>query len=133
MSFAQDLKRFADATLTRHDKVKKAFAISLFGSVIMDTPVDTGRLRGNWQCSIGSQDTSVTDNTDKYGSLTVNAMQLKVKGSRGEDAIFLSNSLPYASRIEYDGWSHTKAPNGMVRRNVARANEILKAQLAKIK
>jgi hypothetical protein len=40
--------------------------------------------------------------------------------------IFLSNSLPYAARIEFDGWSHTKAPQGMVRRNVARFNQLLR-------
>jgi len=38
----------------------------------------------------------------------------------------MSNNLPYAYKIEYDGWSHTKAPKGMVRKNFIRISQNLK-------
>ncbi|WP_162455859.1 hypothetical protein [Pseudoxanthomonas kalamensis] len=37
----------------------------------------------------------------------------------------MANNLPYANRIEYDGWSHTKAPAGMVRVSFARIRQIV--------
>lgn len=48
-----------------------------------------------------------------------------VGASKPTDVMYLRNNLPYAYRIEYEGWSKVKAPEGMVRRNVARFRRIL--------
>ena len=45
-----------------------------------------------------------------------------------DSVVYLTNNLPYAARIEYDGWSHTKAPEGMVRKNVIRITQNLKTR-----
>lgn len=42
--------------------------------------------------------------------------------------MFFTNNLPYAERIEYDGWSRFKAPQGMVRKNVVRWDDIVAAK-----
>lgn len=36
--------------------------------------------------------------------------------------IYFGNGKPYASRIEYEGYSK-QAPNGMLRKNIARGGE----------
>jgi hypothetical protein len=37
----------------------------------------------------------------------------------GDEAFYLSNNAPYILRIEYEGHSSTKAPEGMVRVSLA--------------
>ena len=98
------------------DEAARGITISLFSAVIMDTRVDTGRLRGNWQASIGSPITSETTRTDKTGTATVSAMQNKVKSGVVN---IITNNLPYA---EY--WEQQ---DGMVAKNMARIERNIKA------
>lgn len=67
-----------------------------------------GQFRANWNYSIGSIDTGTTSNTD------ITNQSGRSTSYRMGDSIFISNSLPYAARIEYEGWAHT-APEGVVR------------------
>lgn len=110
---------------------KRAVLLKLFGSVIKDTPVDTGRLRGNWtfETSInGSPNSLATE--DKSGGVTVAkvAADIDQHVSHKDGFACLSNSMHYAYRIEYEGWSKIKAPEGMVRKNIIRISGILKRQ-----
>ena len=41
------------------------------------------------------------------------------------NVVYLTNNLPYAQRLEYEGWSK-QAPAGMVRVNMARIADIMK-------
>jgi hypothetical protein len=125
MSFSAQIASFSKVTQDNIQKVRRGVILKLFSAVIMDTPVLTGRLRGNWQCSEGAPILDATENKDEDGGLTCAAMSNAVASSKPDTAIFLANNLPYAARIEYDGWSHTKAPEGMVRKNVARFNNIV--------
>ena len=49
--------------------------------------------------------------------------------SHGDDTIYMTNSRPYAARIEYEGWSREKSPFGMVRKNTFRFEILLKQAL----
>lgn len=128
MSFSADIGRFAKNTQKKIQKVRRGVTIKLLGAVIMDTPVLTGRLRGNWQLTEGQPADGELAIEDKAGNATVSKMQNGVIASTGDVALFLTNNLPYGPRIEFDGWSHTKAPLGMVRRNVARFNTLIKIE-----
>ena len=123
MSFAADIQRFAVKSEQQVDKTVRAITFALFREVIQRTPVDTGRLKGNWQASVGSPVTGTVTTTDKDGSSTVASMAAAIGGWGSKT--YLSNGLPYAHRIEYDGWSHTKAPAGMVRVSFARIQNIV--------
>lgn len=131
MSFTSQIARFSKGTKTKLQKVRRAVTIKLFGAVVMDTPVLTGRLRGNWRLSEGEPNLGITDREDKSGQEVMAEITAGVAASTGSIPIFLSNSLPYAARIEFDGWSHTKAPEGMVRRNVTRFNRLIELEAAK--
>lgn len=105
---------------------KKGVLIKLFSSVIRDTPVDSGRLRGNWTFSKTTPPEAFID-SDANPTPVVSQAILSQVGPE-DDSYFLANSMPYCNRIEYEGWSHTKAPEGMVRKNIIRIASILASQ-----
>lgn len=125
MSFSAKIGTFGKDTIKRIGDIKRAVCIKLFTAVIMDTPVLSGRLRSNWVPSNQDLALTTTDSVDKTGAAALSKMQVVVTANKLEVPIFLSNSLPYAARIEFDGWSHTKAPEGMMRRNVTRFNTLI--------
>ena len=123
MSFSADLRRFSRKTKDSLDRTRRIVIIKLFSAVIKDTPVLSGRLRGNWQTTINSPATGVIGIRDEAAAIA--EVQRMAAQSKGSDAVILRNNLPYAYRIEFDGWSKVKAPQGMMRRNVVRFRRIL--------
>lgn len=126
MSFSADLIEFAEKTDRGIEETRQAVVTELFNSVIQDTPVDTGRARGNWQASL---------NTPKSGELervSGEAAKAEVAANLGKGDVtnYLTNNLPYAQALE-EGSSKKQAPAGMVRKNVARLQRILKKAINK--
>lgn len=120
--FSADIGRFAKRVGATVDELQRSVFAELFSSVIGDTPVLTGRLRGNWQASKGAPELSVLDIADQTGAATI----AKATAAIGDPGVyFLTNNLPYAERIEFDGHSEIKAPAGMVRINATRLSQIL--------
>lgn len=126
-SFSAGVDAWAKKVAREIEELRKAVIIELFSSVILDTPVLTGRLRGNWIISSGTPNTSTVSVTDPSGATTVRNVETFARGlTVQQNQVFLANNLPYAYRIEYDGWSRTKAPEGMVRKNFIRISQNLK-------
>ncbi|UHC82261.1 hypothetical protein LS633_28410 [Pseudomonas sp. NIBR-H-19] len=105
--------------------------IALFNAVIMDTPVLDGRLRGDWQTSVGQPASGENGRVDTAGSTTsaeVTRTHLPAQAKK-------PTSQQHALRvqIEYEGWSKIKAPQGMVRRNVDRFQRLIDEQARKNK
>lgn len=112
MSFAFDVSRWVKKTGVNLDLVVRKISLDMFARVILRTPVDTGRARGNWQVSIGAVNDSVIEVNDKAGTVTISKAAAAVAKVKAGDTIFLCNSLPYIHRLE-TGWSK-QAPAGMV-------------------
>lgn len=128
MNFALNVAKWAEKTGEGMAKANGDIILSLFESVIMDTPVLEGRLIGNWIATEGSPaDAASPLPPDPGGRNTVDRATNFVKSVDLEDnfSIYLTNNLPYAHRIEYDGWSKIKAPAGMLRKNLIRINSII--------
>lgn len=134
MSLFVDLEKFAGKANESTDRFRRAVIMELFGSVVRDTPVLTGRLRGNWQTSVGAP---ILGTVKTRGGKAPNVVPSEIMAeimaaseeSSGKDAsVYLRNNLPYAARIEFDGWSYKKAPAGMMRKNVARIRRIIAAK-----
>lgn len=124
MSFSTDLEEFKQRVLEQYKQVYRMSVFDLFSSIIVETPVDKGVLRNNWFAEIGSPNFSkVLDETTTEAEV-ISRMQTKVNGIQISDTTFFTNNMPYAERIEFDGWSG-KAPQGMVRVNVARWDAIV--------
>ena len=108
-------------------KVRKA-TIELFSSVVKSTPVDTGRARGNWQCTIASPASDQVEHTDKSGAGAISDIVATVPQKAGS-IVWLANNVPYIRKLEYSpvgkGGS-SQAPSGMVRINIQRFANILR-------
>lgn len=129
MSFSSDMNDFTSGALKRFDRFRRAFTLELFNSVILDTPVDTGRARGNWQTTTGSP---ASGELDREGAQpATNEVLSVVSGSPIEGAVCLTNNLPYAEKLEFG--SSDQAPEGMVRKNVNRALNNANSILSKVK
>lgn len=131
MSFSRDLQRFRERTMEKYSTVKRLSAFDLFSAIVLETPVDKGVLRNNWFASIGTGSTETTDTGDKSGASTVQKIRSILEGTDLVKDVFLTNNLPYAVPIEFDGISG-KAPEGMVRVNVLRWNQIVRANARKV-
>ena len=134
MSFKSDLKKFRLKAGYNQAQLKRAVALKLFTAIVLDTPVGTsdpkrdyvgGRLRANWQVGNNLDPRSKLNRIDHTGAVVFAEIETVVKNSKFEDTLFFVNNLPYGPRIEFDGWSHTKAPQGMVRRNVIRFERLI--------
>lgn len=127
MGFALNIGSWAKRSAADMERLNKAVILELFTSVILDTPVLEGRLRGSWQITSDDPASGDVEIFDPSGRGTVRHIGNFVRGISGKEDfdVYLTNNLPYAYRVEYDGWSHTKAPEGMVRKNFIRISENL--------
>ena len=118
----------------------------------MRTPVDTGRLRGNWQATINNPANASLIKTDKSGGRTRSKVKSTIKKIKIGDTYYFINNLVYAQVVEYGlypklvkhkthqrnlkdpkyrrmrSWSgfSTLAPDGMVRITLNEFRQIVK-------
>lgn len=126
MSFSAGVAKWSKDAAKEMADLHKAIIIELFTSVILDTPVLEGRLRGNWLITAKDPASGTVDIVDPSGGATTQSVESFVRALDGTEDfdVYLTNNLPYAYRIEYDGWSG-KAPEGMVRKNFIRISQNL--------
>ncbi len=121
------IAQYAEKAKKDLDKVTRSVILQISTNIIIRTPVDSGRLINNWYPSFDIPSTQTTNRTGAKGSAAVSRVSktlpvnIKLEGR----TFYLSNNLPYAYRIEYEGYSKVKAPAGMVRISVAEANQAL--------
>jgi len=116
MTFESEFKKASEIVIDANEKVVRGAALELFGAIIKLTPVDTGRLRGNWQASVNSPLKSELNTTDKSGNTTQSKAKAAVNGFGLKDVIYFTNNLPYAEVIENGGPG--RRPNGMLRNSI---------------
>lgn len=124
--FELEIKREFLAQIEAANAFVRTLALSGLRSVVLKSPVDTGRFRANWHVSTGGPITAITEGFDKSGAPTI------AKGSTAIGAyaslenfppIVIQNNLPYAVRLE-NGYS-AQAPAGMVALAVAELQAIV--------
>lgn len=131
MSFALDVSKFVEKAKKNPEKVMRQVSIKLFSAIIKASPVDTGRFRMNWMASGSAPASGITDATDKSGNIAIgNATSFVLKAVDWRE-FTLTNNLPYAQRLEY-GWSQ-QAPQGFVRVNISRFQQLINEEANKVK
>jgi hypothetical protein len=116
----------ADVEPAVDDTLRKV-ALVANQTVIMATPVDTGRARANWQISIDTELTGEVDSTDAQGALARN--QEVIRGYRN-GAIILQNNVPYIGAL--NNGSSAQAPAGFVEKALQTAASVVsKAKVVK--
>lgn len=130
-NFAVDVRKFVEHANGNVDKVVRKVLFDLTTSIVKRTPVDTGRLRGNWQFGIGQPAAGTLNVLDAQGTgagiLASIGGASKVAGT----VCYISNNLPYAMPIEY---GHSRqAPQGMVRVSVMLFQQFVKKAVEDLK
>lgn len=128
--FSLDISKWIEKAGGNMDAVVRKIAFDIGARIIMRTPVDKGRARGNWVLGVGhpviNPDTSKCDryrtkaNPRGAGNSSAKAdllVGLDAYKPGKDQSIFITNSVPYIGRLEY-GWSK-QAPTGMVRVTLA--------------
>lgn len=93
-------------------------------TVVLATPVDTGRARGGWQIGIGFSPRGFNTPMDPNGSGTVSANRLKIGRRRSGQTIHIANNVEYIGFLN-DG-SSAQAPAGFVELAVRQAAAFVK-------
>lgn len=131
-NFTLDMKAFAKRVGDDAEVLVKTICIDLLKDIVLNTPVDSGRARANWQCSINTPISGQLSFSADSGSGITAPRESAASGDailRGQavaaqaagNVFWISNNLPYIYRLEFEGWSK-QAPNGMVRLAIDRAN-----------
>lgn len=110
--FRLELRAAADEVDALVMTITQKIAMFALSSVVMRSPVDTGRFRGNWLVSTGSPNEGMSENTDPGGQATIALGASAITGLKQPEILWLQNNLPYAQRLE-NGWSK-QAPAGIV-------------------
>lgn len=126
MSFRADVARFTAATEKASDEIVRGVTISLFTSIIKDTPVDTGRARGEWQATTETPASGENGREDTSGAGSISEVISKTPLIAGGETL-LTNNLPYIEDLEYG--SSKQAPAGMVRKNLARITRLVRVMV----
>lgn len=138
--FAKSIEAFAERAMLGVDEVRRTVAIELGTAIIERTPVSDewtapgkphGFLKGNWQTFIDAAPETTIEL--RPGAEAVAELEETAARAEGNDVIVMRNNTIYGPRIEFEGWSHTKAPFGMVRVSVLEFEESVNRAAAKVR
>jgi hypothetical protein len=113
------------------DAAMRRTAIQIASRVIQMSPVDTGRFRGNWNVGIPAIDFATREDVDPTGAGSLQRAQSAIGSWRIGESLYVTNSLPYAKRLE-EGYSQ-QAPAGMVKVTVAEFQSAVRKALRELR
>lgn len=120
MSYFNDLS--IDEELTAEvNKETRVVALKALRNLVLTTPVDTGRAKGNWQVGVSFDPVGEIDRKSKTGAVAIRTGQSEIASAKGKGLvdIVIANNLPYIERLN-DGWSD-QAPAKFVEKALRRA------------
>ena len=91
-----------------------------------------GRFKANWNVAVGSIDHGTNAPADKSGDSAMSRGKGIAMSFPMGAVVFITNSMPYSRKIEYDAWSK-QASAGVVRITVMEYREIIKQVAAQIR
>jgi len=124
MSFGKDLANFTKKTEKAGEMVFRGSAFEILSAIIKRTPVDTGRLRGNWFTSLNQAVKSIS--VSRSASNSISNASGQTKKAKLSDTIYMMNNLPYAAIIE--NGSSKQAPAGMLRVTITEWKRLVNAK-----
>lgn len=93
-------------------------ALTVHSTIVLGTPVDTGRARGSWLVEIGRAAEGSATTPAEFGFVpATNKAQAKLKGYKAGGEVHITNNLPYITPLNQ---GHSKqAPAGFVEEAIA--------------
>jgi hypothetical protein len=102
----------------RATKTVNKFCAVLHQTLVLATPVDTGRARANWDVSISGESEAPSENTDRSGAATIRkGREITETRKREEDTIHVVNNVPYLP--ELNRGSSAQAPAMFVESSIS--------------
>jgi hypothetical protein len=135
--FSIRIKNIAEKIPEKAHEIVKKVALAVDQTVVMATPVDTGRARANWQVATGTPLSSTRDpfvpgqQSSTAGQNTAMALEqgrTVINASKPGTEIHITNNLAYIGRLN-EGHS-AQAPAGFVERAID--NGVLTIQTSKL-
>lgn len=106
--FGDKIKRVAADVPKNANEIVRKVALAADQTIVMATPVDTGRARANWQVGIGAAPAGTVEYSgggSGAAGYAIGAAQNVVTTYKGQPGgIWLVNNLPYIQRLN-EGWS----------------------------
>jgi hypothetical protein len=116
-SFGLQVAEWAKKAKGSIDTNVRKITFSLFKGIIMSTPVDTGRARGNWQTTVGEPATGTVERLDQSGTATAAEVTANMGGAG--KVTWLTNNLPYIAVLEYGHYPNPPKRGTLVSRGAA--------------
>jgi len=126
MSAAGSVASFRKKVSKNAGEVFRQVCLEMSTRILRRSPVDSGRFKGNWFASINSANIATNGGLDPSGAGAISAAKAITLQLKNSQTFYFTNNLPYAYRLEYEGWSK-QAPMGMVRLTVAEFKTIVNA------
>jgi hypothetical protein len=128
--FQEDFAKILRKAQSKGDRLVAACAMDVLGKLVERSPVGNpaiwknpasappgyvgGRFKANWQVGVGLINTDTSAQPDASGKDALGRGQGVVNSWKIQGKLYLTNSMPYAKRIEYEHWSQ-QAPAGVSR------------------
>ncbi len=99
--------------------VQKKLAFDIFSDIVGSTPIDTGRAMNNWNISVNTPDSNVTDEGGEESGISSSKeaeANTAMIGLRPFSTVWISNSLPYI--VFLNEGSSDQAPSQFVERSI---------------
>jgi hypothetical protein len=94
---------------------------------------EPGQFRANWQGGVNQINDLTTDDVDVTGEISVASVYAAIPAQLVGTVFYITNSLPYAQRLE-DGWAiHNIPPGNFVGLTVLEFQNIIITSVAKVK
>lgn len=120
--FERDLRLFQNVIVPEElNKLVQRLSLQVLRRVVLKTPVDTGRARGNWIVAVNRIPQGIVE-IEKLTRQEATDLSLSrgipvIEKSKPFTAISIANNLPYIGVLEFGG--SKQAPQGMVRVTLA--------------
>ena len=116
--FAKRMTALAKTFESNAEQLVVKTALTVHSTVVLGTPVDTGRARGSWLVEISKPADGTADNPADFGFVPATTKaQAKLKGYKAGGEVHITNNLPYITPLNQ---GHSKqAPAGFVEEAIA--------------
>ncbi len=110
--FNREIDEFAKSIPNEAITMQRKIVLEALRRLVMKTPVETGRARGGWQATIGSQAKGQIDTLDKDGLETITRGLAALSSLKPYQVVWITNNVDYIEFLETG--SSKQAPAGML-------------------
>lgn len=118
-TFANRIRQTGRNIVANTDATVRKVGLAVDSTVVLATPVDTGRARGNWQVEVNRPAAGTTGALSPSGREAIEQGKAKIAqyvGGKAEASIQITNNLPYIGKLN-EGHS-AQAPAGFVEKAI---------------